>query len=154
MCAVCFVVFALQVVPAIQQTENACEDRSYENHNQIDYKPLKLAKIQGTGVIEIRQNVIKHNEIVPGACLTLFTTDHKFIVSTKANSRGAFQFNDIAPGRYSLLARAPAFCTANIPIRVIKASRRSKLQRQRIVVHYRVSEIDTCSWGGIEKIDN
>jgi hypothetical protein len=139
----------LRSAPVGAEHENDCREHAYENHNQVDYKPLKLARVRGTGVIEIRENVIKPNETVPGACLSLFTPEEKFIKNTKADLSGAFQFDDVAPGRYRLLVRAPGFCTANIPILVVKASRKSKVLRRKIVVHYRVSGIDTCSWGAI-----
>jgi hypothetical protein len=147
--AVLLIAFVLRAAPATPQQENTCGNKAYENHNHIDYKPLKLAKIQGRGVIEIRDNVIKPNETVPGACLSLFTPDEKFVMSAKANPNGGFQFDDVAPGRYRLVARAPGFCTANIPIQVVKASRKSKLQSKEVVVHYRVTGIDTCSWGAL-----
>jgi Carboxypeptidase regulatory-like domain len=150
--AAILIAFALRAAPAMPQQENACADKAYENHNHIDYKPLKLAKIQGRGVIEIRDNVIKPNETVPGACLSLFTLDEKFVMSARADSNGGFRFDDdVAPGRYRLVARAPGFCTANIPIQVVKASRKSKLQSKEVVVHYRVTGIDTCSWGALEE---
>jgi hypothetical protein len=148
-CVVLLAVLALRSAPAAPQPENDCMDKAYENHNHIDYKPLKLARVRGTGVIEIREKVIKPNETVPGACLSLFTPEEKFVKSAKADLNGGFQFGDVAPGRYRLVARAPGFCTANIPILVVQASRKSKLQRKEVVVHYRVTGIDTCSWGAI-----
>jgi len=140
---------AVGCAPSGLQSENDCRNSVYENHNQIDYKPLKLARVHGTGVIEIRDNIIKPNETVPGACLSLFTREEKFVKSAKADRNGSFQFDDVAPGRYRLVARAPGFCTANIPILIVKASRKSKLQREEVVVHYRVTGVDTCSWGAI-----
>jgi hypothetical protein len=139
----------LQAAPVGAQHENNCRDDAYENHNHIEYKSLKLTKIHGTGVIEVRDNVIKPNETVPGACLSLFTSEKKFLKSVKADLSGNFKFDDVAPGRYRLVARAPGFCTANIPILVVQTSRKSKFQRKEVVVHYRVTGIDTCSWGAI-----
>jgi Carboxypeptidase regulatory-like domain len=150
-CAACLIVVAFQIAPVAQPQVDGCDSKTYENHNQVDPKPLKLPRIQGTGVIEIRDNQIKPGETVPGACLALFTADQKFVASTKADSRGVFHFDEIAPGQYRLMARAPGFCTANIPIQVIQASRKSKLQQQQIVIHYRIAAIDTCSWGAVEK---
>jgi hypothetical protein len=149
----CLVVLTLHIVPRAERQEDACESKVYENHNQVDPKPLKVVRIQGTGVIQIR-NEIKPDETVPAAFLALFTADKKFVAETRADSQGNFHFDDIPLGQYHLVARARPFCTANIPIQVIKASRKSKLQQQRIVIHYRVSEIDTCSWGAIEKAKN
>lgn len=142
-------VLILLAAPVGAQRENDCRDNAYENHNQVDYKPLKLARVHGTGVIEIRDNVIKPNETVPGACLSLFTSEKRFVRSAKADLNGKFQFDDVDPGQYRLVVRAPGFCTANIPILLVKASRKSKLQEKEVVVHYRVTGVDTCSWGAI-----
>jgi hypothetical protein len=147
-CIVLIAVLALQAGPIIPQNEKACGDKIYEDHNQVDPKPLKLAKLQGRGVIEIRGQV-KPNETVPGACLSLFANDRQLVASVKADSNGEFSFANVAPGHYRLLARAPGFCTANIRVEIVNTSRRNKLQRNEIVVHYRVSEMDSCSWGAL-----
>jgi hypothetical protein len=146
---VLLIALTLQTAPAAPQQENDCRDQIYENHNNVDYKPLKLAKLGGRGVIEIRDKVIEPNQNVPGACLSLFSLEKKFLKSVKADLHGSFLFDDVTPGRYRLVVRAPGFCTANIPIWVVKASRKSKLQHKEVVVHYRVAGIDTCSWGAI-----
>jgi hypothetical protein len=143
------VLIAFQTAPAAVAQQDICANRTYEDHNQVDPKPSKLATVQGTGVIEIRDNEIKPNETVPGACLTLFTADHKFVANAVADNSGGFHFTGVGPGKYRLVAQAPGFCTANIPIQVVKASPKSKLQRQQIVIHYRLTGIDTCSWGKI-----
>ena len=148
--AVLVMVFVLSAV-ATAQKENLCEEKSYEDHNQIDYKPLKLAKIQGKGLIEIRDNAVQPNQMVPGACVTLFTLDKRFVMSVKADANGNFQFGDIASGQYRLVARARGFCTANIPIHVVKASRKSRMRNKEVVVHFRVAGIDTCSWGELRE---
>jgi hypothetical protein len=33
----------------IMQQENACPEASYEDHNQVDPKPLKVATLEGRG---------------------------------------------------------------------------------------------------------
>lgn len=148
---VLLIVFALIGAHAAPQQETACTDTSYENHNQAEYKPLKVSTLQGRGVIEIKDNTIKPNESVPGACLSLFTPDQKFVQSVKADAAGKFKFEDIAPGRYRLIARAQGFCTASIPIHLVKASSNSRFQHKEIVVHYRLTGIDTCSWAELGK---
>jgi hypothetical protein len=95
--------------------------------------------------------VIEPGKTVPGACLTLFTLDQKFVKSVRADAGGAFKFENIPPGSYRLVARAPGLCTANIPIHLVKASSRSKLQKSEVIVRYRLTGIDTCSWGQIGK---
>jgi hypothetical protein len=136
---------ALGFAPTIAQQGNPCPEAQYEDHNQVNPKPLRLAKVQGRGVVEIRDNVVQPGETVPGACLSLFTTDLKLVDTTKADSSGEFRFHAVDPGHYRLIARALGFCTANIPVEIVKASR--KLQRKELVVHYRLTGVDVCSWG-------
>lgn len=144
---VLLVIVALSCTHALPQQQSVCSNTSYEDHNQVDYKPLKLTMLQGRGVVEIKDNEIKSNETVPGACLSLFTLDHNFVQSVKADAAGEFRFDNVAPGKYRLIARAQGFCTANIPINLVKASHRSKRLENEVVVHYRLTGIDTCSWG-------
>ncbi len=120
---------------------------AYENHNQIDYGPLKVEVIQGAS--DIRVGTQKQPG-VPGACLVLFTEkDHKFVTSVKADADGRFELKGVAPGRYRLLARAEGFCTANIPIEVVRTSHSRKTE---ILVHFRPAGIDTCSYGELAPV--
>lgn len=113
----------------------------YENHNQIDYGPLKVEVVQGTSDIQVGT---QKQPGVPGACLVLFTEkDHRLVASVKADADGRFELKDVAPGRYRLLARAEGFCTANIPLEVVKSARHHKAE---ILVHFRPAGIDTCSY--------
>lgn len=133
---------------AAQKGDAPCPSSAiYENHNQVDYGPLKVRAVVGTGVIEIGDK-IQPGEKIPGACLSLFTEkEHKFVASVTADSAGRFQFAAVAVGRYRLVARADGFCTANIPIELVKSSRR----KSSIVVHYRPAGIDSCSYGELAR---
>jgi hypothetical protein len=114
----------------------------YENYNQIDYGPLKVSVLQGASEIEVGT---EKQPGVPRACLVLFTEkDHKLVMSVRADTNGRFELKNVAPGRYRLLARAEGLCTANIPIEIVKSSRRGKA---RILVHFLARGIDTCSYG-------
>jgi hypothetical protein len=95
----------------------------YENHNQIDYGPLKVGLIEGTSVIQLAPPL-------KGAL-------------TEADSEGRFELRVAAPGRYRLVARAEGLCTANIPLEVVKSSSR----KAEIVVYFRPTGIDICSTG-------
>ncbi len=123
---------------------------TYENHNQIDYGPLRVHAIQGTTVIDVG-NREQHG--VPGACFALFTErDHKLVANVVADDNGHFEIRSIQPGRYRLVARATGLCTANIPLEVVKSSR----QKAALVIHFRAAGIDDCSYGelthaGMEK---
>jgi hypothetical protein len=115
----------------------------YENHNQIDYGPLKVAIIEGSSVIQVGDQ--RQPGGVPGACLVLFTEkDHKLLMSVTADSEGRFSLKDIIPGHYRLVARAQGLCTANIPIEVVKSSHRRKLK-----IVFRPTGVDSCSYGEI-----
>ena len=114
---------------------------TYENHNQIDYGPLKVVVVQGASDIQVGT---QKQPGVPGACFVLFTEkDHKLVASVESDADGRFDLKDVAPGRYRLLALAEGFCTANIPLEVVKSSRDRKAEIQ---VHFRPTGIDTCSY--------
>jgi hypothetical protein len=114
----------------------------YENHNQTDYGPLQVHAIEGVSVIQVGT---QEQPRVPGACFALFTEkDHKLVASVKADSDGRFELRDVASGRYRLVARAEGLCTANVPLEVVKSSRGRKTE---ILVHFRPTGIDTCSYG-------
>ncbi len=118
---------------------------AYENHNQIDYGPLKVQAVEGTTIIEVGTT---HQQGAAGACLVLFTEgDHKLLASASADSNGRFELKDIKPGRYRLVARSEGLCTANIPLQVVKPSGR---RRGEIIVHFRARGVDTCSYGKLK----
>jgi hypothetical protein len=131
-----------------QQKDNASECSTvYENHNQTDYGPLKVRVVEGTSVIQVGS---QEQPGAPGACFALFTEkDHKRVASVKADSEGHFKIKDVAPGHYRLVARAQGLCTANIPLEVVKSSRD---QKRGILVHFRPTGIDTCSYGEVAPV--
>jgi hypothetical protein len=126
-----------------QQRDNTSQcSTAYENHNQTDYGPLKARTVEGTSVIQMGT---QEQPGIPGACFVLFTEkEHKLVASVKSDSAGRFELTDVAPGRYRLIARAEGLCTANIPLEVVKSSRRQKTE---ILVHFRPAGLDTCSYG-------
>jgi hypothetical protein len=126
-----------------QQSSDSVECSTvYENHNQTDYGPLKVLAVEGTSTVQVGT---EEQPAIPGACFVLFTEeDHKPVTSVKASSDGRFQLKDVEPGRYRLIARADGFCTANIPLEVVRASDREK---EEILVHFLPRGIDTCSYG-------
>lgn len=132
-----------------QQSDNASKCSAlYENYNQIDYGPLKVSAVQGASEIDVRT---EKQPGAPGACLVLFTEkDHKLVTSVRADADGRFEFKNVAPGRYRLLARAEGLCTANIPVEIVKPSRH---RRAGILVHFRARGIDTCSYGELTTAD-
>jgi Carboxypeptidase regulatory-like domain len=101
-----------------------------------------VGTVEGTSVIQVGT---QEQPGIRGACFVLFTEkEHKLVASVKSDSAGRFELKDVAPGRYRLIARAEGFCTANIPLEVVKSSRRQKTE---ILVHFRPAGIDTCSYG-------
>jgi hypothetical protein len=120
---------------------------AYENRNQIDYGPLKVRLVAGAAIIQLDS---KELQDVPGACFVLFTeNDHKLVASAKADSAGRFAIIGVAPGRYRLIARTDGLCTANIPLELLKPSRRRKTEIQ---VHFQARGIDSCSYGELVKV--
>jgi hypothetical protein len=132
---------------ASQGTDSSECSTDYENHNMVDYGPLKVHAIRGTNLIEVGN---KQQQVgIPGACLILFTEcDRKLVVRVKTGPDGHFEMNGVAPGRYRLIARLDGFCSANIPVEVVKSSRR----KADIVVHFRLTGIDDCSYGELAPV--
>jgi len=88
--------------------------------------------------------VITGKKVTP-ACLSLFTDDtHRFVATVQVDSRGLFRFRTVTPGKYCLVARSPGLCTGNTRLEVTT----SPVDRGRkgIVVHFRIPQIDTCSY--------
>jgi hypothetical protein len=131
----------LQGSDAKEQT--TCDSpMSYESHNQIDPKPLRLKTIRGVAIDE--QGVAVWN-----LCLGLFAEkDHKLIASIRAGEDGRFALKDIPPGEYRLVAKSSGFCTANVPLRVGYRLSGSKTD---LLLHMNVTGIDKCSYGDLAK---
>jgi hypothetical protein len=80
-------IFGKPCFAAQQGIEPSDCSTAYENHNQIEYGPLKVRAIRGTSVIQVGNET---QPGVPGACLVLFTEgDHKLVASVKAAPTGA-----------------------------------------------------------------
>jgi hypothetical protein len=119
----------------------------YEDHNQIDYGPLKVTAVQGTSVIRVGD---QERPAVSGACFVLFSEkDHVLMASVVAGTDGRFELKHIPPGRYRLIARARGFCTANVPLEIVKSARK----KQEIRVNFRPTGIDTCSYGELVALE-
>lgn len=131
---------------AAPQSENASNcSTDYENHNQVEIRPLKTHLIQGTSQIDVGTET---QPAIAGACFVLFTDkDHHLVASVQAGSDGHFEFTAVPPGRYRLVARAKGLCTANISLEIVKSVR----SKAKIVVHFRASGIDTCSYGELAR---
>ena len=134
-----------------QEIDKSCPDAMvYENHNHIDYGPLKLPIIQG-------RCVVGHSSEFDGfpvaeACLSLFSeTSHEYLKTIVADSEGKFKFDLIKPGKYRLIARAPYLCPANIPIVVVKAKKCNEIITSRLLIQFiAMGQIDACSFGSLE----
>jgi hypothetical protein len=119
----------------------------YENHNQIDYGPLKVSAVQGWSVIRVAD----HDEDfgAPGAWYGLFSeTDHKLLSSVRADADGHFSFQDVPPGLYRLVAKAQNLCAANVPLVVVK---RKSSHNTYLLIHFSPSGVDTCSYGELAR---
>jgi hypothetical protein len=133
--------------PARAQSDiQKCPDaKVYENHNQVDYGPLKVSAVSGSARFETGNKSDKESPVAAGACITVFTDDgHRWVSTVNADSSGNFRFDSLAPGRYRLVARARGLCTANVRIEVAPRGKRSK--SQGLMIHFRAPGVDTCSF--------
>lgn len=75
-----------------QGSTTACEDLSYQDRNQTDYGPLRVAAVQGNAKDS-------QGAAIPEACVGVFTeTDHKLIAATETDDKGHFELKDIRLG--------------------------------------------------------
>ena len=119
---------------------------SYENHNQVDPRPLSLRELTGRVLTEVDEPAQVVGP-VSGACLGLFIEqDHHLVATATADKEGHFEFGAVAPGRYRLVVRANGLCAANVPLQIAAKSRSRKQKNSEIVVHMRPAGIDTCSY--------
>jgi hypothetical protein len=113
---------------------------TYEDHNQIDPKPLKLDRI--SGIAKDDQGVS-----IANVCIGLFSEkDHRLIASAETREDGRYTLGEIPPGRYRLVAKHPALCVANVPLLVGSQTHRSK---KELVLHMKVGGVDSCSYGDL-----
>ena len=112
----------------------------YENHNQIDPKPLRLNMVEGRATDSGGSEVWS-------ACLGLFSEeDHTLLATTQTRQDGSFSFKNIPPGRYRLVVTSLGFCSANVPLRVVAGRPRPT---NTLVLHMVPTAIDTCSYGDL-----
>ena len=69
-------IFAIGCPAVAQESKLPCKRMAYENRNQTDYGPLKMAIVRGTA--KDTQDVT-----VPGVCIGIFTSvEHKLVMAT------------------------------------------------------------------------
>jgi hypothetical protein len=127
---------------AMAQAEECGRAFVYENRNQVNPRSLILQSVRGRVFDSDRTNV-------PGICLGVFSNDGKTLIATAAADRnGHFAFETLNPGKYRLVARGLGFCTANVPISLVRRKTKTKPGNRRIALHMRPRGIDSCSYGG------
>lgn len=138
---------AVVIQAAISQRVGPCEDsREYvpPHPGAIVVPPLMVRQIFGRAVIEAGETVITDERVTP-ACLSLFKEEsHHFVASVPVNKRGGFKFPRVAPGKYRLVARSPGLCTGNTSVEVTTSG--ADRGRKGIVVHFRIRNIDDCTY--------
>jgi len=128
----CFVALTFTAVGLDKSAD--CKTLSYENRNQVDYGPLRMAIIGGTA--EDSQRVP-----IPDVCVGVFTeVDHKLVAVVSTDQRGRFELKGIPEGTYRLVVKYEGFSPANAKVR-IEHSRRNKL----LTVQMRPTGLDSGS---------
>jgi len=99
-----------------------CGNMGYEDRNQIDYGPLPVSQLRGKAVD-------LSGVPVPGVCVGLFKeSDHSLIASTATSPNGEFTLKNSPRGEYRLVARYPAFGTANARVRIGRGAKGATLR--------------------------
>ncbi|HLW53426.1 MAG TPA: carboxypeptidase-like regulatory domain-containing protein [Candidatus Angelobacter sp.] len=127
--------------PAQVQTPAPCRDVSYPdishpNDNRTEKHPLTLPEVKGIA-IDAR------GVAMTGACVALFTDEHKLIAVVQADEDGWFTIPETSPGDYGIVVRAEKHCPAMARIRIGK----KKLTiRRNLHAHMRAAEDPRCSY--------
>jgi hypothetical protein len=130
-CAVFAVAFA-------QQTDCSIK---YENHNQIDYRPLHLRVLTGV-LVDIDSVPLSH------VCLVLFDDKAPSVVATTTSHDGGnFSFGAVSRGKYRLVVNVPGFGVANVPVTLVAWPSGGFLRHASLTIRMRPSGIDTTSYG-------
>jgi hypothetical protein len=129
-------VLVLAHIAVAQEAGPACSAMTYENRNQTDYGPIKLATISGAAKDP-------DGVAVPGVCVGVFTpTGDKLIKATQTDDEGRFEIRGIPKGEYRLVARCDGFCAGNAKIQIDPRLRSKK----RLGLVVRPAGLDTCSY--------
>ena len=116
------------------------KDETYEDHDMVNYGPLKVSGVSGVAVEYVVGTPAPH------ACVLLFTErSHTLVAKTETEDVGRFTLTKIPHGRYRLVVKLYGFCAANVPLKV-----RSWAAGKRLVVHMEARGIDSCSYGALE----
>jgi hypothetical protein len=127
---------ALCLTAVGQAAEDTCKEMTYENRNQIDYGPLKVAGIRGT--VQDWTGVP-----IPKACVGVFTeADQKLIAVARTDDSGNFELKGIPDGEYRLVGKYDGFCPANAKLQITRRGNSKK----RLTINMRGRSFDTCSW--------
>jgi hypothetical protein len=118
---------------------------AYESHNQVDPNPLKMRKVFGVARGE-------NGYPIQSMAVGLFTEkDHLLIAQTETDQKGEFSFASVRAGRYRLVAKHPAFCTANVPL-IVESGGLGRSSKA-LELHMKVGGIDVCSFGSFSHVE-
>jgi hypothetical protein len=123
------------------QGQNSSNAMVYENRNQIDPEPLKIDVVHGVAKADDGSAIVDME-------VGIFTdSDHALVATTRTDEKGRFSFPRLAVGKYRLVAKHPAFCTANVPVLLKPGSFRHA--DREIELHMKVGGVDVCSFGSL-----
>jgi len=140
----CFTLLVFLLLPTRAQTSKAgcSENGKYENHNQVDPKPLRVLVLQG-------MVIAADGVTIPLACLTLFTeAGDKVVAQVVADGDGHYKFKELPSGVYRLVVRDPqnVLCVANAKIHIPNWFGKLWITDKQVSVIMRASGYDTCSY--------
>ena len=119
-----------------QQKPPPCGELKYENHNMVDYGPLRISAVRG--IVKDPLGVV-----IPDGCVGVFSeSDHKLITAGGVDSEGLFEIPSIPEGKYRLIVACNSFCAANVSI-ILRNQAHGK---KRLVAIMRPGGIDDCSY--------
>jgi hypothetical protein len=123
-----------------QQRRPDCASMPYEDHNQIDYGPLRVTSVRGTVKAVDNYPVFQ-------ACVGIFTEHgEKLLATGAANEAGDFVIPSLPNGTYRLVLTSKGFCSANVVV-VLKNKPHGK---KKLIAVVKPSAVDACSYIELE----
>lgn len=124
-----------------QQPADKCAHLDYSKYLQPHKasKPYRLDSIEGQTVFApISQ---KWDSATNGVCLAVFNSHGgKLVAAIASHDAGQFQFADLEPGHYVLVAAVDELQQIVMPIRLERSSAKKKVNPRRLLLHLRLKE--------------
>lgn len=134
---------------------------SFEGQYQCSFPPkmkytasgltfFQMPQIEGEAVLSLIGTKEENGKVVE-VCLGLYDElNLQLIATAKTDKDGRFTFDNIKPGIYRLISKAPAYHSVNVPVRVYDSRKIENKQKARLILHLRFLKDERSSFATME----